>query len=151
MCLWARLVTSRWLERKIPAMFRALMAKTDQQVTTILGQEVVKIDQHAAQIKEVAAQVREEVAAAQDAPMLDQQLCTVTGHCELTVSVADMEKPCLLGPDSLFRKAACDDLRRMQRQLRGEAVPLILEAAAKQVESPVTSSDVEDERLELHC
>ena len=33
----------------------------------------------------------------------------------------------------------------------GEAVPMILEAAAKQVESPLTSSDVEEERLELYC
>ncbi|MPC39383.1 hypothetical protein E2C01_032918 [Portunus trituberculatus] len=30
-------------------------------------------------------------------------------------------------------------------------LPLILEDAVEQVESPVTSSDVEDERLELHC
>ena len=39
----------------------------------------------------------------------------------------------------------------MQRQVRGEAVPLIHEAAAKKVWSPVTSSDVEEERLELYC
>ena len=61
-----------------------------------------------------------------------------------------MEKPCLLGLDSLFGNAACDDLGRMQRKVRGEIVPLVLEDAVKQVESPVTSSDVE-ERLELNC
>ena len=62
-----------------------------------------------------------------------------------------MEKPCLLGLDSLFGNAACDDLGRMQRQVRGEIVPLILEGGVEQVESLVTSSDVEDERLKLHC
>ena len=81
----------------------------------------------------------------------DQQLCGMTGHCKLRVSVVDMEEPCLLGLDSLFRNAACDDLGRMQRQVRGEVVPLLLEGAAKQVESPVTSLDVEEERLELYC
>ena len=35
--------------------------------------------------------------------------------------------------------------------VHGETIPLILESAAEQVESPVTSSDVEDERLELQC
>ena len=75
----------------------------------------------------------------------------MTGHCKLTVSVANMEEPCLLGLDSLFRNAACDDLGRMQRQVHGEVVPLVLEAAAEQMESLVTSSDVEKERLELHC
>ncbi|MPC87748.1 hypothetical protein E2C01_082621 [Portunus trituberculatus] len=39
----------------------------------------------------------------------------------------------------------------MQMQVCEEMLPLILEDAAEQVESPVTSSDVEDERLELHC
>ena len=76
---------------------------------------------------------------------------TVGGVEKLPVFVADMEEPCLLGLDSLFWNAACDDLRRMQRQVRGEAVPLILEAAAKQVESPVTRLDIEGQRLELHC
>ncbi|MPC64056.1 hypothetical protein E2C01_058166 [Portunus trituberculatus] len=33
----------------------------------------------------------------------------------------------------------------------GKMLPLILEDAAEQVERPVTSLDVEDERLELHC
>ena len=33
----------------------------------------------------------------------------------------------------------------------GEAVPMILEAAAKQVDSPMMSSDVEEETLELYC
>ncbi|MPC60214.1 hypothetical protein E2C01_054253 [Portunus trituberculatus] len=33
----------------------------------------------------------------------------------------------------------------------GETVPLFLEDAAEQVESPVTSSNIEDKRLELHC
>ena len=73
-------------------------------------------------------EVREEVVAAQS-PVSDLQLCGVTGHYELRVSVANMEEPCFL--DSLFGNAAC-------------------EGAAKQVESPVTSLDVE-ERLELNC
>ncbi|MPC56423.1 hypothetical protein E2C01_050384 [Portunus trituberculatus] len=60
-----------------------------------------------------------------------------------------MEEPYLLGLDSLVQSAVCVDLGRMQMQVCGETVPLILEDAAKQVESPVTSSDVEDERLEL--
>ena len=53
--------------------------------------------------------------------------------------MVDMEKPCLFGLDSvsdLFRKTACDDLGRMKKQVRGEAAPLIHEAAAKQVENP---------------
>ena len=69
----------------------------------------------------------------------------------LTVSVDDMEEPCLMRLDSLFGNAVCDDLGRMQRQVRGEIVPLVLEGPAKQVESLVTSSDVKDERLERHC
>ncbi|MPC52585.1 hypothetical protein E2C01_046456 [Portunus trituberculatus] len=56
-----------------------------------------------------------------------------------------MEEPCLLGLNFLVQSAACVDLGRMQ------TVPLILEDAAEQVSSPVTSSDVEDERVELHC
>ena len=95
------------------------------------------------------AQMRE-VMAAKDLPLLDRQLCGVTGHCKLTVSVIDMKEPCLLAWIP-FRNAACDDLGRMQRQVRGKAVQLILEAAAEQVESLITSSNVEDERLELHC
>ena len=101
------------------AMLQALMTeikvKMDQQAVTML-------DQQAAQIREVVAgfsQVREEVVAAQS-PVSDQQLCGVTGHCELRGSVADMEEPCLLGLDSLFGNAACDDLGRMQRKVRGE-------------------------------
>ena len=113
--------------------------------------------------------VREEVVAAQNIPVSDRQLCGVTGHCttlrgpvvstitvggveeKLPVFVADMEEPCLLGLDFLVQNAACVDLGRMQMQVQGETVPLVLEGAAKQMESPVTSSDVEDERLELHC
>ncbi|MPC69643.1 hypothetical protein E2C01_063873 [Portunus trituberculatus] len=68
----------------------------------------------------------------------------------LPIFVADMEEPCLMGLDFLVQSAACVDLGRMQTQIRGETVPLILEDAAEQVEIPVTSSDVEDERLELH-
>ncbi|MPC57708.1 hypothetical protein E2C01_051695 [Portunus trituberculatus] len=60
---------------------------------------------------------------------------------EEVVFMADMEEPCLLGLDFLVQSAA----------LYGETVPLILEDAVEQVETPVTSSDVEDERLELHC
>ena len=85
-----------------------------------------------------------EVVAAQELPVLDSQLCGVNGHCKLTVSVANMEEPCLLGLDSLFGNAVCDDLGRMQWQVRGEIVPLVLEGAVKQVESPVTSPDVEE-------
>ena len=59
----------------------------------------------------------EEVVPVQS-PVSDQQLCGVTGHCELRVSVADMEEPCLLGLDSLFGNAVCDDLGRMQRHSR---------------------------------
>ncbi|MPC52040.1 hypothetical protein E2C01_045900 [Portunus trituberculatus] len=70
---------------------------------------------------------------------------------KLPVFMADMEEPCLLGLGFLVQSAACVDLGRMQMQVRGETVPLILEDAAEQVESPVTSSDVEDKRLELHC
>ncbi|MPC48911.1 hypothetical protein E2C01_042697 [Portunus trituberculatus] len=97
--------------------------------------------------------VREEVMASQDFPVSDRQLCGVTGHCttlrdsvistimvggveeKLPAFLADMEEPCLLGLDFLVQSEACVDLRKMQMQ----------------VESPVTSSDVEDERLELHC
>ncbi|XP_045104410.1 uncharacterized protein LOC123499944 [Portunus trituberculatus] len=97
--------------------------------------------------------VREEVVATQDFPMSDWQLCGVTGHCtmlrgpvtfmitvggmeeKLPVFVADMEEPCLLGLDFLVQSEACVDLGRMRMQ----------------VESPVMSSYVEDERLELHC
>ena len=72
--------------------------------------------EQAAQIRELVAgflQVREEVAA-QEPPELERQLCGMTGHCmtlpgpvmctiavggvvELTVSVDDMEEPCLMG------------------------------------------------------
>ena len=62
---------------------------------------------------------------------VERQLCGVTGHCmtlpgpvmctiavggvvELTVSVDDMEEPCLMGVDSLFQNAACDDIGRME-------------------------------------
>ena len=55
-----------------------------------------------------------------------------------------------MGLYSLFGNAACDDLGRMQWQVRREIVPLVLEGATKQVESPVTSPDV-DKRLGLHC
>ena len=41
---------------------------------------------------------------------------------KLTVSVDDMEEPCLMGLDSLFRNAACDDLGRMERQVCGDAI-----------------------------
>ena len=64
------------------AMLQALMTeikvKMDQQAVTML-------DQQAAQIREVVAgfsQVREEVVAAQESPVLDQQLCGVPGHCK---------------------------------------------------------------------
>ena len=52
--------------------------------------------------------------------------------------------------DFLVQNAVCMDLGKMQMQVQGKTVPLVLEVAAKQVESPVTSSDMEDERLELH-
>ena len=114
----------------VMAMFQALMTeikvKMDQQAEKML-------DQQAAQIREAVAgfsQVREEVAA-QEPPELERQLCGVTGHCmtlpgpvmctiavggvvELTVSVDDMEEPCLMGVDSLFQNAACDDIGRME-------------------------------------
>ncbi|MPC65088.1 hypothetical protein E2C01_059214 [Portunus trituberculatus] len=56
-----------------------------------------------------------------------------------------------MGLDSLVQSAVCADFRRMKMHVREETVPLILEDAAKQVENPMTSSDVEGERLELHC
>ncbi|MPD06361.1 hypothetical protein E2C01_102169 [Portunus trituberculatus] len=70
---------------------------------------------------------------------------------KLPAFVADMEKSCLVGLDSLVQSAACVDCGRMQMQVCEEMLPLILEDAAEQVESPMTSSDVEDERLERHC
>ncbi|MPC28013.1 hypothetical protein E2C01_021206 [Portunus trituberculatus] len=70
---------------------------------------------------------------------------------KLPLFMADKEESCLLGLDFLVQSAGCVGLGRMQMQVRGETVPLILEDTAEQVDSPVTSSDVEDERLELHC
>ena len=112
--------------------------KIDRQTTIIcqnlrkIGLQEVQMDEQPAQMNLAAgnAQVREEVVAA-PSPVSDQQLCGVTGHCELRVSVADMEELCPLGLDSLFGNAVC-------------------EGAVKQVESPVTCPDVE-ERLELNC
>ena len=112
--------------------------------------------------------VREELVAAQDFPVSEWQLYSMTGHYtilespvmstitvdgveKLLVFVAYMEKPCLLGLDFLVQNAACVDLGRMQMQVHKETVPPILEGAFEQVERPVTSSDVKDERLELHC
>ncbi|MPC46715.1 hypothetical protein E2C01_040441 [Portunus trituberculatus] len=112
--------------------------------------------------------VGEEVVAVQDLPVSDRQLCGVTGHCttlrgpvmstitvggveKLLAFVANMEEPCLVGLNSLVQSAACVDSGRMQMQVCEEMLSLILEDAVEQVESPVTSSDVEDERLELHC
>ena len=127
--------------------------KIDQQTEKIdqraekIDQLTEKIDQRAAQIRNLAArnaQARDEVVAVQEPPELERQLCGVTGHCmtlpgpvmstiavggvveKLTVSVDDMEKPCLLGLDSLFGNAVCDDLGRIQRQVCGEVIPLIL-------------------------
>ena len=78
--------------------------KIDRQTTIIcqnlrkIGLQEVKMDGQAAQITLAAgnAQVREEVVAA-PSPVSDQQLCGVTGHCELRVSVADMENPVCWG------------------------------------------------------
>ena len=160
----------------VMVMLRALMTEMDQQMTIICpqlrkrGRQEVKMDE-AAQMNVAAGntQVREEVMATQEPFVLERQLCGVSDLCmtlpgsvmstmavrgvveKLTVSVDDMEEPCLLGLDSLFRNAACDDLGRMKRQVCGEAIPLILEGAVEQVESLVMSSDVEDDRLELHC
>ena len=118
--------------------------KIDRQ-TTIICQNLrkirlqeVKMDEQAAQMNLAAgnAQVREEVVAGQEPLELERQLCGVTGHFmtlpgpvmstiavggvveKLTVSAGDMEEPCLLGLDSLFGNALCDDLGRMQRQVR---------------------------------
>ncbi|MPC35171.1 hypothetical protein E2C01_028589 [Portunus trituberculatus] len=94
--------------------------------------------------------IGEEVVAAQDLPVSDRQLCGMTGHCtklrgpvmtmimeggveeKLPVFMADMEKPCLLGLDFLVQSAACVGLGRIQMQVRGETVPLILEDAVEQ-------------------
>ncbi|MPC61205.1 hypothetical protein E2C01_055271 [Portunus trituberculatus] len=95
--------------------------------------------------------VREEVVVVvQNLPVSDRQLCGVTGHCTVLRGPV-MEEPCLVGLDFLVQSATCVDLGRMQMQVHGQSVPLILEDAVEQVESPVTSSDVEDEGLELHC
>ena len=114
----------------------------------LMREELVAVRRRCEGSTEVVQSGVEEVVAAQS-PVSDQQLCGMTGHCDLRVSVADMKKPCLLGLDSLFGNAACD-LGRMQRKVRGEVVPMVLEDAVKQVENPVTSLDVE-ERLELNC
>ncbi|MPC36927.1 hypothetical protein E2C01_030396 [Portunus trituberculatus] len=112
--------------------------------------------------------VGEEVVAVQDLPVADEQLCGETGHCttlrgsvmctitvggveKLPESMADMEEPCLVGLDSLVQSATCVDSGRMQMQVCEEMLLLILEDAVKQVKRPMMSSDVEDERLELHC
>ena len=58
--------------------------------------------------------MREEAVGTQDPSVLDQHLCGATGHCKLRVSVDDMEEPCLMGVDSLFQNAACDDIGRME-------------------------------------
>ncbi|MPC67374.1 hypothetical protein E2C01_061549 [Portunus trituberculatus] len=55
---------------------------------------------------------------------------------KLPVFVADMEEPCLLGLDFLVQSAACVELRRMQMQVQGETVPLILKDAAEYVGAP---------------
>ena len=61
-------------------------------------------------------------------------MSTMGGVEKLSVFLDDMGEPCLLRLDSLFRKAPCEDLGRMLRQVREKAVPLILENAAEQVE-----------------
>ena len=119
----------------VMTMFQALMTemkvhakKIYQQATTVLDQQVVEMDDQAAQIRELVAefsQVKEEVVTAQEPPELERQLCGVIGHCmtlpgpvmstitvggveeKLPVFMADMEEPCLLG--------LCDDLGGMQR------------------------------------
>ncbi|MPC62113.1 hypothetical protein E2C01_056196 [Portunus trituberculatus] len=83
--------------------------------------------------------------------MRPRDVYMVAGIEKLPAFVADMEKPYLVGLDSLVQSAACVDSGRMEMQVCEEMLPLILEDAAEQVKSPVTSSDVKDERLELHC
>ncbi|MPC63722.1 hypothetical protein E2C01_057824 [Portunus trituberculatus] len=79
--------------------------------------------------------VREEVVAAQHLPVLETQLCGVTGHC-MMLCLPMMSK---------IASVACVDLGRMDMKLCGETIPLILEDAAGQMESAVAGSDVEDE------
>ena len=103
---------------------RAVVVQFDRSIEAF-GEEQVAARRRCEGSTEVIRSRVEEVVAAQS-PVSDQQLC---GHCELRVSVTDMEEPCSLGLDSLFGNTACDDLGRMQRKVRGEVVPLILEDA----------------------
>ena len=83
-----------------------------------------------------------------DAP---QQLYGVTGHCvqlkgpvearigvgsvveRLPVYVADLDEPCLLGPDYLMQSEACIDLRRKMIRVCGQEVPLLPEVGCAEV------------------
>ena len=106
---------------------RAVVVQLDRSIEEFREERVAARRRCEESTEVVRSRVEEDVAA--QPPVSDQQLCGVTGHCELRVSLTDMEKPCLLGLDSLFGNAACDDLGRMQRKVRGEVVPLILEDA----------------------
>ena len=97
---------------------RAVVVQFDRSIEAF-GEEQVAARRRCEGSTEVVRSRVEEVVAAQS-PVSDQQLCGVIGHCELRVSVTDMEEPCSLGLDSLFGNAACDDLGRMQRKVRGE-------------------------------
>ncbi|MPC47342.1 hypothetical protein E2C01_041084 [Portunus trituberculatus] len=68
-----------------------------------------------------------------------------------TITVGGVEEKLPAFVADMVQNAACVDSRRMEMQVCEEMLPLILEDAVEQVESPMTSSDVEDERLELHC
>lgn len=78
-------------------------------------------------------------------------MIAVGGVKKLPVFVADMEELCLLGLDFLVLYAVCVGLRRVQMQVCGKTVLLILKGAAEQGESPMSGSYVKDERLELRC
>ena len=74
---------------------RAVVVQLDRSIEAF-GEELVAARRRCEGSTEVVRSRVEEVVAAQS-PVSDQQLCGMTGHCELRVSVADMEKPCLLG------------------------------------------------------
>ena len=57
-----------------------------------IREELVAARRHCEGSTEVVWSGVEVVVAAQP-PVSDQQLCGMTGHCELRVSVADMEEP----------------------------------------------------------
>ena len=75
---------------------RAVVVQLDQSREEFREERVAARRRCEGSTEVVRSRVEEEVVAAQS-PVSDQQLFGGTGHCELRVSVADMEEPCLLG------------------------------------------------------